>query len=66
MASIRESDVVLSVELGQDKQWHVTTQEIPQPLASFDNPQSACAWALWSVQPKRGKVLVAGIPVVVG
>ena len=66
MASIRENDVVLSVELGQDKLWHVTTQEIPQPLASFDSPQSACAWALWRVKPKRGKVFIGEIPIVVG
>jgi hypothetical protein len=64
MNSMQESDVVLSVARGQDEQWHVTTQESLQPLASFGSPQSACAWALGHAKPKRGQVFIGGTPVV--
>ena len=66
MDSVEESDVVLSVTLGQHEQWNVTTQEFPHPLASFSNPQAACAWAIQRAKPKRSRVLIGEIPVVVG
>jgi hypothetical protein len=53
-----ESNVVLSVSLTKNKQWHVTWKDSKQPLASFDNPQAACAWAIAQAKPKGGRVLV--------
>ncbi len=50
--------LVLSVSLGQNKKWHVSLLDFSQPLASFDNPQAACVWAIAVAKPKRGKVLV--------
>jgi hypothetical protein len=58
-----ENDVVLSVLLGENQQWHVTTQNFSGPLASFDDPRSACEWAIQRAKPTRGKVLVEEIPV---
>lgn len=59
----QENNFVLSVLLGKDKQWHVIAQDFRQPLASFDNPQSACGWAIARAKPKRGSVMVEEIPV---
>lgn len=53
------SSPVLSVLRGPNQQWHVSAQDnLRQPLATFDNPQAACAWAIAHAQPKRGRVLV--------
>jgi hypothetical protein len=59
----QENDLVLNVLLGQNKEWHVIAQDFRQPLASFDNPHSACAWAIARAKPKRGRVIVEKIPV---
>jgi hypothetical protein len=53
-----DQEVVFSVSHGQDRRWHVTTQDSPQPLVSFDDPQAACAWAIERAKPRRGKVFV--------
>ena len=52
------SDLVFSVLRAHNTQWHVTTQDSRQLLASFDNPQAACAWAIARAKPQRGKVFV--------
>jgi hypothetical protein len=59
----QESHFVLNVMLGEDKAWHVVMQDVHQPLASFDNPHSACAWAIAHAKPKCGRVVMEKIPV---
>jgi hypothetical protein len=51
-------DLVLSVAPGQNNQWHVTALDSTDPLASFDDPQTACAWAVALAKPKQGRVVV--------
>ena len=53
-----EGNFVLSVSLGENNQWHVSARDVSRPLASFDEPQAACAWAIAVAKPRRGKVLV--------
>ncbi len=53
-----EINVVMSVSPGKDKQWQVITEDIEQPLASFDSPQAACAWAIAQAKLLGGKVLI--------
>jgi hypothetical protein len=65
MMSIKERDAVLNVIVGHDAQWHVTSEHSLQPLASFDDPQSACAWAIQRVKPVQGRVAVDGIPIAI-
>jgi hypothetical protein len=57
------SNFVLNVMRGEDQAWHVVAQDIHQPLASFDNPHSACAWAIAHAKPKCGSVVMEKIPV---
>jgi hypothetical protein len=64
--SIPDRDVVLNVLRGQNGQWHVTVQGFSQPLASFQNLQAACAWAIDHARPTRGRVFVNEIPVIWG
>jgi hypothetical protein len=54
----QESDLVLNVSRGQDSRWHVIVDDFHQPLASFDSPHDACAWAIARAIGKRGKVFV--------
>jgi hypothetical protein len=63
MVSAQESDGVLNVTPGQDEQWHVTSENSSQPLASFDDPKSACAWAIQRAKPNQGRVLFDEIPI---
>ena len=49
---------VLSVSRGQNAQWHVIAQGLDHPLASFEDAQEACAWAIAVAKAKQGKVLV--------
>jgi hypothetical protein len=63
MALVQESDGVLNVTLGQDGQWHVTSENSSQLLASFDDPKSAAAWAIQRAKPNQGRVLVDEIPI---
>jgi hypothetical protein len=56
----RESNVDFRVLRGQNNQWHVTEQDLRQPVASFDSPHEACAWAIARAKPKRGRVFVEG------
>ena len=58
MNSHTENNLVLSVWLGQNKQWHVSARDFSLPLASFDNPQVACAWAIAVARAKHAKVLI--------
>ena len=53
-----EINVVLSVSPGKDQQWQVTAEDLKQPLASFDSPQAACAWAIAQAKRQGGKVLI--------
>ena len=50
------TDFILSVVRMQDQKWDVRSQG--QTLATFDNPQSACAWAIAYVKPNLGRVLI--------
>ena len=61
MNSIPDRNADLSVLHGQDEQWHVTSQDISKPLASFDNPQAACAWAIERAKPMRSRIFVEEI-----
>ena len=54
----QESSLVLSVIRGNNNQWPVTAQDFHETLASFDNPQAACAWAIARAKPERGRVFV--------
>jgi len=54
----QESDFILSVSRGENQQWQVSVQDLKQPLATFNTPQAACAWAIARAKPKRGRVLV--------
>jgi hypothetical protein len=58
MNSIQDRDTVLSVLRGQNEQWHVTTPKASKPLASFNNPQAACAWAIDRSKPMGSKIFV--------
>jgi hypothetical protein len=53
-----KSNLVLSVSPGHHQQWHVAEPGICPPLATFDTPQAACAWALDYAKPKGGRVVV--------
>jgi hypothetical protein len=59
----QESNLVLNVLRGQDDRWHVIAEDLQQPLASFDTPHDACAWAIAQAKGKRGKVFVGSTPV---
>jgi hypothetical protein len=52
------SNFVLSVSPGKDYQWQVTAEDFKKPLASFDSPQAACAWAIAQAKLQGGKVLI--------
>jgi len=43
---------------GQNNQWHVTGEDLRQPLASFDSPHAACEWAIARAKPQHGRVFV--------
>lgn len=54
----QESNLDFKVLRGQNNQWHVTAQDLRQPLASFDSPHDACAWAIARAKPRRCRVFV--------
>ena len=54
----QESNLDFRVSRGQNNQWHVTAHDLRQPLASFDSPHEACAWAIERARPKQGRVFV--------
>ena len=59
MNFVLKPNAVLSVARGHDQQqWHVTTQDLTKPLASFNDAQAACAWAIARARPVQGRVLV--------
>ncbi|MEO7725675.1 MAG: hypothetical protein ABIS45_00295 [Burkholderiales bacterium] len=66
MAAMEPDGVVFSVACDKNEQWHVTTQEFAKPLASFNDPRAACAWAIRRAKPVHGQVLIGEIPVIAG
>ncbi len=58
MDSNEQSNLDFRVLRGQDNQWHVTADDFHQPLASFDSPHDACAWAIARAKPKQCRVFV--------
>ena len=54
----QESNLDFRVLRGQNNQWHVTAQDLRQPLASFDSPHEARAWAIARAKPKQCRVFV--------
>ena len=59
MNFVLKPNTVLSVVRGHDpQQWHVTAQDMANPLASFNDPQAACAWAIARARSVQGRVLV--------
>lgn len=58
----QDSNLDFRVLRGQNNQWHVTAQDfrqlLRQPLASFDSPHDAIAWAIARAKPKRCRVFV--------
>jgi hypothetical protein len=54
----QESNLDLRILRGQNNQWHVTAQDLRQPLASFASPHEACAWAIARAKPKQCRVFV--------
>lgn len=54
----QKSNLDFRVLRGKNNQWHVTAQDFRQPLASFDTPHEACAWAIARAKAKRGRVFV--------
>jgi len=54
----QESNLDFRILRGQNNQWQVTAQNFRQPLASFDSPHDACAWAIARAKPNRCRVFV--------
>ena len=51
-------NVVLSVVRSNQQEWCVMAEDVNEPLASFADPQAACAWAIERATPLNGQVLV--------
>ena len=54
---------VLNVVKGMDHRWYVLINELDAPIAFFDTPHEACAWAIAHAKPKRGRVFLEKTPV---
>jgi hypothetical protein len=54
-------NVVLSVVRSNQQEWCVMAEDVSEPLASFADPQAACAWAIERATPLNGRVLVEEI-----
>ena len=54
-------NVVLSVVRSNQQEWCVMAEDVNEPLASFADPQAACAWAIERATPLNGQVLVEEI-----
>jgi hypothetical protein len=54
-------NVVLSVVRSNQQEWCVMAEDVNEPLASFADPQAACAWAIERATPLNGRVLVEEI-----
>jgi hypothetical protein len=61
MEQVLKPNVVLSVVRSNQQEWHVMAEDISEPLASFTDPQAACAWAVERATPLNGRVLVEEI-----
>jgi hypothetical protein len=59
----QESNPVLTVLRGQNDRWHVVLDDYRRPLATFDGPHDACAWAIARAKDKRARIFVENIPV---
>jgi len=46
MEHLLKPNVVLSVVRSSQQEWHVMAEDVSEPLASFADPQAACAWAI--------------------
>ncbi len=59
MNFVLKPNTVLSVARDHEQQqWHVMAQDITTPLASFNDPQAACAWAIARARSVQGRVVV--------
>jgi len=61
MEHLLKPNVVLSVVRSSQQEWHVMAEDVSEPLASFADPQAACAWAVERAAPLNGRVLVEEI-----
>lgn len=61
MEHVLKPNVVLSVVRSNQQEWHVMAEDVSEPLASFADPQAACAWAVERATPLNGRVLVEEI-----
>ena len=52
------SESILSISPGIDKTWDVKDSGGRKPLASFNNAQDACAWAIKLAQSRQARVVV--------
>ena len=59
----QESNPVLTVLRGHNDRWHVVVDNFRQPLATFERPHDACAWAIARAKSKRARIFVENIPV---
>lgn len=58
-----DCNLVLMVLRGQNDRWHVVVDDLRQPLATFERPHDACAWAIARAKSKRARIFVENIPV---
>lgn len=59
----QDSNLVLTVLRGHNDRWHVVVDDLRQPLATFERPHDACAWAIARAKSKRARIFVENIPV---
>ena len=54
----QHEQAVLSICPGPNKKWHVKDSAARSALASFNNVQDACAWAIEVAQNRQARVVV--------
>ncbi len=59
----QNGNLVLTVLRGHNDRWHVVVDDLRQPLATFERPHDACAWAIARAKSKRARIFVENIPV---
>lgn len=59
----QDSNSVLTVLRGHNDRWHVVADDLRQPLATFERPHDACAWAIARAKSRRARIFVENIPV---
>ena len=57
----QHESIIISVSPGINKTWDVMESPARKPLASFANPQDACAWAIEMARAKDARVVVEQI-----